>query len=64
VTVSVVQVEMFGVGASQDGDRLLQELTQIETDLFSSLGLHFRYMGTLLYMYTVMSTYTEPCFYY
>ena len=41
----LLQVEMFGITASETGiesDDLLQYILSIETELFEELGLHFR----------------------
>ena len=43
--VLTLQVEMFGVTADEGNDesgQLLQDLIDIEQELFISLGLHFR----------------------
>lgn len=44
-TVNHFQVEMFGVTANETGQEsaeLFQEFLQIQEELFSDLGIHFR----------------------
>jgi len=51
VLVLMLQVEMFGVTADEGSDesgQLLQDLVNIERELFTSLALHFRSAVTVV----------------